>query len=91
MRRPQWIARQARCPAGLVGKTLGRIMAFETSPENEKALQLLGLHSNSHVHDVGCGHGRTLARAAASVPDGFVAGVDVSAARCVWPAGTIEI
>ena len=80
MQRPEWIARQARCPTGLVGKILGRIMAVETSPENEKALQLLGLHSDSHVLDVGCGHGRTLARAAASVPEGFVAGVDVSAA-----------
>lgn len=80
MQRPEWIARQARCPTGLVGKILGRIMAVETSPENEQALQLLGLHSDSHVLDVGCGHGRTLARAAASVPDGFVAGVDVSAA-----------
>ena len=80
MQRPEWIARQARCPTGLVGKILGRIMAVETSPENEQALQLLGLRSNSHVLDVGCGYGRTLARAAALVPDGFVAGVDVSAA-----------
>ena len=80
MQRPEWIARQARCPTGLAGKILGRIMAVETIPENEKALQLLGLHSNSHVHDGGCGHGRTLARAAALVPDGFVAGVDGSAA-----------
>ena len=80
MRRPQWIARQARFPTGLAGKILDRIMAFETSFENEKALQLLGLHSNSHVHDVGCGHERTLDRSAALVPRGLVASVDGSAA-----------
>ena len=90
MQRPEWIARQARCPTGLVGKILGRIMAVETTPENEKALQLLALHPDSHVLDVGCGHGRTLARAAALVPEGFVVGWMSLPPWYVWPAGTIE-
>ncbi len=80
MQHPKWLARQARCPTGLPGKILGRIMAVETILENKKALQLLRLHSNSHIHDVGCGHERTPDRAAALVPGGFVARVDGSAA-----------
>jgi ubiquinone/menaquinone biosynthesis C-methylase UbiE len=78
MRRPEFIARQARCPTGILGSLLARIMAAETAPENERALELLDLQPRDHVLDVGCGHGRTLARAARAVPEGFVAGVDVS-------------
>ena len=78
MRRPEFIARQARCPTGLFGSFLARIMAAETAHENDTALQLLELQPRDHVLDVGCGHGRTLTQAARLVPEGFVAGVDVS-------------
>lgn len=78
MRRPEFIARQASCPTGLLGRFLARIMAAETATVNEKALELLAFRPDDHVLEVGFGHGRTLARAAAAVPTGFVAGVDVS-------------
>ncbi len=78
MRRPEFIARQARCPRGILGALLARIMAAETARENEVALELLELQPRDHVLDIGCGHGRTLTHAARAVPEGFVAGVDVS-------------
>lgn len=80
MRRPEFIARQASCPTGLLGRFLAWIMAAETAAVNEKALELLELRPDDHVLEVGFGHGRTLARAAALVPAGFVAGIDVSEA-----------
>ena len=43
MRRPEWIARQASHPRGLVGRVLARIMASETALVNEHALELLHL------------------------------------------------
>jgi ubiquinone/menaquinone biosynthesis C-methylase UbiE len=53
-------------------------MAAETAAVNKKALELLELRLDDHVLEVGFGHGRTLARAAALVLAGFVAGIDVS-------------
>lgn len=78
MRRPEFIARQASCPTGLLGRFLAWIMAAETAAVNEQALELLAFTPDNHVLEVGFGHGRTLARAATFVPTGFVAGVDVS-------------
>ncbi len=78
MRRPEFIARQARCPTGLIGRLLAWIMAAETAAVNEHALAVLACEPDHHVLEVGFGHGRTLARAAVLVPKGLVAGVDVS-------------
>lgn len=78
MRRPDFIARQARCPTGLLGQLLGRVMSVETAPENKLALELLELKPGDHILEVGFGHGRTLERAARAAPEGFVAGVDGS-------------
>lgn len=78
MRRPEFIARQSRCPTGLTGRLIGRIMARETALANERALQLLRLTPTDHVLEVGFGHGRTIQLAADMLPHGFVAGVDLS-------------
>ena len=80
MRRPQFIARQGRCPSGLLGRTLAHVMAHETASENAMALELLELQPDDQVLEVGFGHGRTLARAAQIVQNGLVAGVDPSEA-----------
>ena len=78
MRRPQFIARQGRRPTGLLGEVVGRIMAQETAAANSIALDLLDLQPGDQVLEVGFGHGRSLAAAAAKVADGFVAGIDHS-------------
>ena len=79
MRRPTFIARQASCPTGLLGRLLGKIMAVETASANDKALELLDIGPNDRVLEIGFGHGRTIARAATLASAGFVAGVEVSA------------
>jgi ubiquinone/menaquinone biosynthesis C-methylase UbiE len=53
-------------------------MAIETASLNSQALELLGLQLSDRLLEVGFGHGRTIRLAAAQVPQGFVAGVDVS-------------
>jgi len=78
MRRPEFIARQARRPSGLLGRVLGHVMASETAGENAMALKLLELQSDDQVLEIGFGPGRTLARVAELIPGGFVAGVDPS-------------
>lgn len=82
MRRPEFIARQSACPSGFLGRLIGLVMARETVAVNEIALEFLELEPADHVLEVGFGHGRTIARAAAAVSRGFVAGVDPSAEMC---------
>ena len=79
MRRPEFIARQASCPTGLLGRLLARIMATETLAANDRTLELLAIQPHDHVLEIGFGHGQTLTRAAAAASSGFVAGIDVSA------------
>ncbi len=78
MKRPEFIARLARSPSGLLGRLLARLMAVETARENAKALQLLDLQADDRVLEIGFGHGKTLGRAAETVASGFLAGVDPS-------------
>lgn len=78
MRRPEFIARQSRCPSGLLGRVIGHIMSVETATANDAALTALALEPGDRVLEVGFGHGRTIARAASMVGDGLVAGIDAS-------------
>src|SRR5215475_1908837 len=78
MRRPEFIARLSGCPTGILGSLIARIMAKETLAANEYALRLLCLKPTDHVLEVGFAHGRTIHRVADTVPEGFVAGVEVS-------------
>jgi len=80
LRRPEFIARQSAHPTGLLGRLIARIMALETATPNRRALELLGIDEASRILEVGSGHGHTLARAAELAPEGFVAGIDISAA-----------
>jgi SAM-dependent methyltransferase len=77
MVKPELIARQSRRPSGWLGEIVARVMAFETEPANRIALQELAVQPEEAVLEVGCGHGRTLARLA-EAPCAFLAGIDPS-------------
>lgn len=77
MAKSERIARQSRRPSGWLGEIVARVMAFETQPLNRIAVDELGIDSGEAVLEIGCGHGRTLARLAA-VPGAHLAGVDAS-------------
>ena len=78
MRRPTFIARQSAHPRGLLGRLLVAIMERESAADNDRALELLRLAPGDRHLEIGFGHGRTLARAAALTGSGSVAGIDVS-------------
>ena len=80
MRRPEFLARQGRCPSGFLGSIVGRVMAHETAADNAAAIELLHLTPGDHVLEVGFGHGRTIAAMTHQVANGFIAGVDTSPA-----------
>lgn len=80
MKRPTFIARQSAKPTGIIGRVIAWIMARETAELNEQAVRLLSLRPSDWVLEVGFGHGRTVERIASAVPQGHVAGIDVSEA-----------
>jgi SAM-dependent methyltransferase len=77
MAKPERIARQSRRPSGWLGEIVGRVMAFETAKVNRLAVEQLDVRQGEAILEVGCGHGRTLARLAGA-GCAFVAGIDAS-------------
>lgn len=82
MRRPEFIARQGRHPAGLLGRVIARVMEHETSDVNDRAIAMLQPVSGERLLDVGTGHGRSLQALAQRTPGGLVVGADHSAVMC---------
>jgi len=78
MRRPRFIAEQARNARGLLGRLIAFIMARETWAQNLRAVDALDIQPADHVLDIGCGPGRALAVIAAKAPRGRAAGADPS-------------
>lgn len=78
MRRPRFIAEQARHATGPLGRLIAFIMARETWAENLRAIDALDIQPTDHVLDIGCGHGRSLAALAARAPRGCAVGADPS-------------
>src|SRR5207247_11438172 len=94
MRRPEFIARQSRCPSGLLGRVIGHIMCVETAAANESVLKLLDLDAGDRVLEVGFGRGRTIEGAATMVGDGLVDGIAAAEVMVrlatrwrAWPLG----
>jgi ubiquinone/menaquinone biosynthesis C-methylase UbiE len=77
MAKPELIARQSRRPSGWLGEIVARVMALETGRANRIALEHLAARDGEAILEIGCGHGRTLARVARG-PCGFLAGIDAS-------------
>ncbi len=78
MRRPRFIAEQARHARGWLGCLIAFIMARETWAENQRAIDALDVGASDRVIDIGCGHGRSLGALAARTTGGHVVGVDPS-------------
>src|SRR5688500_5368433 len=78
MRRPRFIAEQARNAKGLLGRFIAFVMAHETFAANKRAVDALDVQLGDHVLDVGCGHGRSLTELAARASGGRIAGIDPS-------------
>ena len=78
MRRPRFIAEQARNAKGVVGRIVAAIMARETWDKNRRAIEAIEVKERDCVLDIGCGHGRSLTALAALARKGRVVGVDPS-------------
>jgi SAM-dependent methyltransferase len=78
MRRPRFIAEQARHAKGPLGRLIAFIMARETWDQNRRAIGALAVEPGDHVLDIGCGHGRSLPALAALASDGRIVGTDPS-------------
>lgn len=77
MRRPRFIAEQARHAKGPLGRLIAFIMARETRQHNLRALEALEVGTTDAVVDIGCGPGAALA-ALAKRTKGRLAGADPS-------------
>lgn len=78
MRRPRFIALQARHAKGPLGRLIASIMARETHHDNLRAIEALDVRPSDNVLDIGTGHGQALSKLAASAPSGVVTGIDPS-------------
>jgi protein-L-isoaspartate O-methyltransferase len=78
MRRPEFIARQAAHPTGLLGRLVVGVMERETASENDAAIRALDVRTADRVLEIGLGHGRTLARLVALATRGSVVGIEIS-------------
>lgn len=78
MRRPNFIARQARAPSGVIGRLVAAIMVRETEGVNRRAVDALDVAPMDSVLDIGCGNGLSLTLLATRSKHGRVAGIDPS-------------
>jgi len=78
MRRPRFIAEQARRARGPLGRLIAFIMARETWAQNRRAMDVLEVQPADHVLDVGCGPGRALSALATKASRGRAVGADPS-------------
>ena len=87
MRRPRFIAEQARHAKGLLGRLIAFIMARETWTQNRRAIDALVVAETDRVLDIGCGPGRSIAALASLATSGRVVGADPSELMAEIAAG----
>ncbi len=75
---PQGFFAQFGKPTGALGAVVGHLMAWKNGPRSRFVLSLLDLAPHHRVLEIGFGPGVDLARVAALVPEGSIAGVDHS-------------
>ena len=78
MRRPRFIADQARHAKGPLGRLIAFVMARETAEPNRRAINELEVAKTDHVLDIGCGPGTALSELATRTPKGRASGIDPS-------------
>jgi trans-aconitate methyltransferase len=78
VRRPRFIAEQARHAKGPLGRLIAFIMARETWAQNLQAIDALTIAPNDHVLDIGSGPGRSIAELARRASSGRIVGIDPS-------------
>ena len=76
--RPRGFFAQFGKPTGTLGAVVGQLMALKNGPRSRFVLSLLDLAPHHRALEIGFGPGVDLARVAALVPEGSVAGVDHS-------------
>lgn len=78
MRRPLFIAEQARHPRGIIGRVVAAIMKRETEAPNRRVIEALQAARNDRIIDIGCGNGVSLAILAEAATNGHIFGIDPS-------------
>ena len=100
MRRPTFIAEQARHARGPLGRLIAFIMARETWATNRAAIDALEVQTHDQILDLGCGPGRALEALAVRATNGRVVGADPSELmveiaagrmRCLIRAGRVDV
>ncbi len=70
---------QYRCPRGLLGRLVAKLMNQDHEPLTLWGLTSVKIASDDVILDVGCGGGKTVNRLAQQVPQGKIFGIDYSA------------
>ena len=83
------LASQLRQPKGIIGKIVGRGMARPNKESNDWTISLLNIQAEDHVLEVGFGPGVAIKSVSQMASEGFVAGIDFSAAM-VQQAGKLN-
>lgn len=78
MRRPRFIARQSRCPSGLLGRAVTAVMERQTAAANDATIERLDPRPGEDVLEIGFGPGRSLDRVLERIGTGALWGVDLS-------------
>ncbi len=76
----QKLAEQLRKPEGTYGQEVGKKMVEFNAPAVAFTIECLHLQPRDHVLEIGFGPGEGIAEAAFLVPEGYIAGIDHSAA-----------